>query len=63
MAIAERLYRISFVAQRLGISRRSVYNRIAKGTVEVVKLSKRSWRIPETFLRKWLGEYFEPLFR
>ncbi len=51
-----RLLTVPEVAERLRVSRPTVYRRIAEGSIPAVRIGERSGplRIPENELREWL---------
>ncbi len=51
----DELWDISRVASYLGVSERTIYNRVRGGELPAIKIG-RLWRVRESDLRAWLGE-------
>lgn len=50
----EKLLPTNVVAERLKLSRSTVYRLIEEGKLKAVKLSKRNTRVPESSLKEYL---------
>jgi excisionase family DNA binding protein len=57
--VTERKYRVPEAALMLGISVKTMWNRVAAMEIDVYRIG-RSVRIPESALRKTLEEGFQP---